>query len=100
MSYCQSSYAFGEFTGSGPIFFNSDTGVRTTFYRSQAYILPAVTGSGRIFYRSLAYIFLRNLLINHPFWKHILLTMMLRKLKNITKGIDAVSLFSGEGKCL
>ena len=68
-------------TGVRHILSSSATGVRPTFYRSCACIFSVVTGVERMFYRSLTYIFPANTLRRLRFWKHILLTMMLKKLK-------------------
>ena len=83
-------------TGVGRIFPHFVTGGGSIFYRSWAYIILASTGVRRTIYRSWPYIFRRNLLINRLFWKHKLLNMMLKKLKNITKDIDVFFGFNGE----
>ena len=68
-------------TGIRRIFSNSATGVWPAFYRSCAFIFSVVTGVERMFYRNLTYVFPANTLRERRFLKHILLTMMLKKLK-------------------
>ena len=81
MNFDPTGIALEGTTGVRRILSNPATGVRPTFYRSCAFIFSDTTGVGRMFYRSFGYIFPANTLSRLRFWKHILITMMLRKLK-------------------
>ena len=96
MDFCPSRNSLRPLTGVERIFSNSTTGVRHTIYRSSAYIFSAATGVPHTFYRSLPYIFPRNHLLSVGFWKHILLTMMLKNLKTSPRTLMPFSFRYGE----